>query len=489
MVTLRRVVFAFPFLAACATTQSPAQCPVAPAASVAVAAPAPTPAAPQGPPVSELLARVPRGSNVVVRLDVQRFFGTRLGRMVAPFMVWSREYARLREHCTERPWDELRVVEGAFRENATAAALLGPIADENNRCVAAVLNVPNSDSLRVRQAGGGAALVVGEDAVRPAMVAARTGEGNAAEDEAFRGLSAGMVSPIATVLVRGGAYRDAMEYLDTLQDEFGSRDSATPRLPRLELASREALQTLLGARLELGLNATGDLDMRVSMLFPSAADAERYTSTSRDDMRVRVPEYMARVMVRAMRENPDAPRAAQAFSTEFSSWLTELTPMEAHGPVVEYAFSGASSSMITVGALAAVAVPAVTRYEKRAKTAEATGNVARISAALLTQLGESPAARRRLGAIPATPSAAPGEARYPASAAAWATPAWRRLGFSIEGGHYYQYRVDVDGRCFVAVATGDLDGDGERSTFSRRVCPQPDGSYAASPISITNELE
>ncbi len=488
---MRRSVFAFSMLAACASTQGPARCPstapVAAASSVATAAP---PAA-QGAPVSELLSRVPRGAEVVVRVDVQRFFGTRLGRMVSPFMVWSREYARYREACTERPWEELQAVEGVYREGATAAALLGPVAEETHRCAATVLGAPDVNAFRARQTGGTVALVLGEDAARPPLMAARLGDGNAAEDEAFSRLPPGMASPIAVVLVRGRSYRDAMDYLETLQDEVGRGEggAARPALPRLELASRQVLQSMLGGRIELGQSPSGDLDMRLSMLFSTPEDAQRYVSTSRDDMRTRLPEYVTRIITQEMRENPDAPRAAQAFTTEMSSWLTEMTPMEVHGPVVEMSFGGAGSTAVTLGVLSAVAIPAFTRYVKRSKTAEATANITMISTALAQQLNESPAARRRLVAIAATPAAAPSASKYPANPSAWATPAWRRVGFSIDVAHYYQYRVDVDGRCYVVAASGDLDGDGARSTFSRRVCPGADGRYAAGEIVIENELE
>jgi hypothetical protein len=98
-----------------------------------------------------------------------------------------------------------------------------------------------------------------------------------------------------------------------------------------------------------------------------------------------------------------------------------------------------------------------------------------------------PAARRRPTAIAATPNTAPGEASYPADATRWNTPARQRIGFHIDDPHHDQYRFDVDGRCFVVVASGDLDGDGTRSSFSRRVCPQANGTFAVEALQVTNE--
>jgi hypothetical protein len=83
----------------------------------------------------------------------------------------------------------------------------------------------------------------------------------------------------------------------------------------------------------------------------------------------------------------------------------------------------------------------------------------------------------------------PSASKYPADESRWTASPWRRVGFSIAAAHYYQYRVDVDGRCYVAVAEGDLDGDGTRSSFSQRVCPSADGTYTVGELQIQNELE
>jgi prepilin-type N-terminal cleavage/methylation domain-containing protein len=43
---------------------------------------------------------------------------------------------------------------------------------------------------------------------------------------------------------------------------------------------------------------------------------------------------------------------------------------------------------------------------------------------------------------------------------------WRDLGVRVEGPVRYRYEVSTDGKAFTAVAQGDLDGDGQPSTFT-----------------------
>jgi len=246
-------------------------------------------------------------------------------------------------------------------------------------------------------------------------------------------------------------------------------------------------------RIEVGLLASGELDLRLAMLFPAADDARRYSDASSGDMRTRLPAYAAELLLREMRDNPNAPRAAQGFTAELSAWLTEVSPLQQRGPVVELAFGAGGAGSVTVaGVLTAVAIPAFTRYVKRSKTAEAVSNVRTIAGLLETALPAMPPARRRtarLAALPAMPPGAPSASKYSADESRWTASPWRRLGFSIASAHYYQYRVEVDGRCYVAVAEGDLDGDGTRSSFSQRVCPGAGGTYTVSDLRILNELE
>jgi hypothetical protein len=65
-------------------------------------------------------------------------------------------------------------------------------------------------------------------------------------------------------------------------------------------------------------------------------------------------------------------------------------------------------------------------------------------------------------------------------AGTWDHLTWATLGFSLNGSHYFSFAFDSapgDTRSsFVARAHGDLDGDGERSTFE--VSGECDGAGA-----------
>jgi prepilin-type N-terminal cleavage/methylation domain-containing protein len=148
--------------------------------------------------------------------------------------------------------------------------------------------------------------------------------------------------------------------------------------------------------------------------------------------------------------------------------------------------------VVILGILAGVAIPAFTRYVKRAKTSEALGNISKIYQAEVVYFQASQE-RGTAGfvAAPSTPSAAPSASKYPANVALWsASTAWGALGFSLDTGHYYQYRTYSDSTLvqFIAFAVGDLDGDGVTSQFNR-TANIIGGEIVASPVGIDAELE
>jgi len=153
--------------------------------------------------------------------------------------------------------------------------------------------------------------------------------------------------------------------------------------------------------------------------------------------------------------------------------------------------------VVILGILAAVAIPAFTRYVKRSKTSEAAGNIAKIYQGQTTyyQGALERGFSSFVNAATATPAAAAGAAKYPASVATWSTDAnWSAIGFSLDSAHYYQYQspgitaVAGDATAFTARAMGNLDGDGTYSTF-QRLGSTAGGELQGSNISITNELE
>lgn len=146
-----------------------------------------------------------------------------------------------------------------------------------------------------------------------------------------------------------------------------------------------------------------------------------------------------------------------------------------------------------LGVLAAIAIPAFTRYVKRSKTSEATMNISAIYAAEVSYFNRS---MELPGATVAQfVSCTPSHAQVPAAvrvAGDWTTPGWVALGFSAPTPTYYQYTVIATGsgrNATVTIrATGDLDGDGTPSTFERTAHVEGD-EVVGSPIAIVNELE
>lgn len=125
-----------------------------------------------------------------------------------------------------------------------------------------------------------------------------------------------------------------------------------------------------------------------------------------------------------------------------------------------------------IGLLAAVAVPAFMKYIKKSKTTEARQYVKRIYDGARAHYLDAPAnsASFPKTSTPITPPlgtcCAQGGKCAP-DPELWAHETWRQLRFSIGDPHYYSYQYEVapDGQSFTARAHGDLDCDGEYSTF------------------------
>ena len=146
--------------------------------------------------------------------------------------------------------------------------------------------------------------------------------------------------------------------------------------------------------------------------------------------------------------------------------------------------------VVILGILAAVAIPAFTRYVKRSKTSEASGNIAKIYQGELSYYQSSSDRLSSAGfaTAAANPNAAPGNTRYAVNTALWNVGGWRDIGFSLDSGHYYRYEAAADATGFTASAVGNLDGDGVNSTFSR-VGTVVAGEVQGSNINVVEELE
>ncbi len=131
-------------------------------------------------------------------------------------------------------------------------------------------------------------------------------------------------------------------------------------------------------------------------------------------------------------------------------------------------------SVVVVGILAAIAIPAFIGYLGRAKTAEARANLSTIAAGLESyraEHGSYPSAER-------TPMVAPCGVKE-----LWSPtdPTWEQIGFSPLEPLYYSYEVEGGADHYVIRARGDLDCDGTTSLFER-TSDSPE-------VRVENELE
>jgi prepilin-type N-terminal cleavage/methylation domain-containing protein len=149
--------------------------------------------------------------------------------------------------------------------------------------------------------------------------------------------------------------------------------------------------------------------------------------------------------------------------------------------------------VVILGILAAVAIPAFTRYVKRSKTAEAAGNLSKLAHAQQTYF-HAVSERGLTGFANCgstyTPAGAPGAAKYPVNLAQWQSNAgFAALGFSLDSPHYYRYTCGSAGPTIFGVySQADFDGDGVLQEM-RRDAAATDGEIAVGPIITSNELE
>ena len=142
-----------------------------------------------------------------------------------------------------------------------------------------------------------------------------------------------------------------------------------------------------------------------------------------------------------------------------------------------------------IGVLAALAIYGVRKYLTNAKSAEARSAVGRMAkdassaferevmAAGVIDIGGSVGIGRSLcpGSTTSVPAALAQVAaqKYQSSTTEWSSdPGWACLRFSMQEPQYFMYTYSVEdpltavGGTFTATANGDLDGDGDPSSFT-----------------------
>ncbi len=193
-----------------------------------------------------------------------------------------------------------------------------------------------------------------------------------------------------------------------------------------------------------------------------------------------------------------------------------------------------------LGILAAIAIPALTKYMRRSKTSEARVQLAKMFDATSSFFNEEHVERGQTGLIgngaaiqDLAPHRCPHPSATPAGGAAGTTPAlalncntgpggrcipsqggagagyyeidlwsdggngvWDQLNFQQEQGHYFHYNFVASnaetgyGECqFTAQAFADLDDDGVFSTYERSGAADQNGVNGAAGLYIDQEVE
>jgi hypothetical protein len=133
------------------------------------------------------------------------------------------------------------------------------------------------------------------------------------------------------------------------------------------------------------------------------------------------------------------------------------------------------------GSLVAVAVPAFIGNLSASKWSEPVSALSRVARGALAHAATHPHDTAFPPSAPATPEQVPRGETVLVPAEAWSHLSWRALDFSMEASQAYSYRFDsaLDPATgvfrFAATAQGDLDGDGNPSTFQIQGEKRPDG--------------
>jgi len=157
-----------------------------------------------------------------------------------------------------------------------------------------------------------------------------------------------------------------------------------------------------------------------------------------------------------------------------------------------------------IGILAAVAIPAFSKYIKRSKTAEAAGHLNKLWAGSVAYFetdhvdANGVALAKQFPAsvnnVPGVDCSCQASGKCPGGGVEWKDPSWVALSFSLPDPFIYKPKYTSAGvgsaSTFTAEAIGDLDCNGTESNFKRlgAVDQNGDVSGSKSPI-VTNELE
>lgn len=149
---------------------------------------------------------------------------------------------------------------------------------------------------------------------------------------------------------------------------------------------------------------------------------------------------------------------------------------------------GGIGSLLSLGMLPAIAIPAFIKYIRRAKTAEAEDRISEMARSAALYYGQERVSAQGGSLPPQFPESTPltpqstcaqnPDGRCQPDPAAWNHPTWQALNFSMDAPHYFRYQFESNGTAFTARALGDLDNDGIFSTFEMAGLGNPDGTVS-----------
>ncbi len=146
---------------------------------------------------------------------------------------------------------------------------------------------------------------------------------------------------------------------------------------------------------------------------------------------------------------------------------------------------GGVTLVMNVGVCAAVAIPSFMKYVKRSKTSEARMNIGRLATSVAAyQLDHNKLPPPADWTPPGRACDQPNQ-KFSPDPSLWKGEPWKSLDFSVDTPSYYQYRVVAGADGVTVEARGDLDCDGEFSSFRRTV--SNDGH--PQPIEVDREME
>lgn len=126
-------------------------------------------------------------------------------------------------------------------------------------------------------------------------------------------------------------------------------------------------------------------------------------------------------------------------------------------------------SIAVGGSLLAVAIPSFVKNLNASRLSEAVQGVGAIATGAVSYAEGKAPLEAFPPSAPLTPAEVPRGDRVVDPPGTWDHMTWAALGFSIDHAHYFSFAFDSVSdpvrSTFVARAHGDLDGDGERSTF------------------------